>query len=108
MPSEPLGCRKARGVKKLRRSDDLDAQQTPVRIEVQHDVAPAYQVHNDLFNGSTGGLTVRQTHGDRRRCGVTGTRTPNPCLAKAVLCQLSYDPWRLVVETSTTEYPLLT
>jgi hypothetical protein len=25
-------------------------------------------------------------------CGDEGTRTPNPCLAKAVLCQLSYAP----------------
>ena len=24
--------------------------------------------------------------------GAKGTRTPNPCLAKAVLCQLSYAP----------------
>ena len=24
--------------------------------------------------------------------GAEGTRTPNPCLAKAVLCQLSYGP----------------
>jgi hypothetical protein len=58
MPLETLGCRKARGVKKLRRSDDLDAQQTPVRIEIQHDVAPAYPAHDDLFNGSTGCLAV--------------------------------------------------
>ena len=41
--------------------------------------------------------------GDPGTRGVTGTRTPNPCLAKAVLCQLSYDPWHLVVETPTTE-----
>jgi hypothetical protein len=27
-----------------------------------------------------------------RGCGDEGTRTPNPCLAKAVLCQLSYAP----------------
>jgi hypothetical protein len=26
--------------------------------------------------------------------GAEGTRTPNPCLAKAVLCQLSYGPGR--------------
>jgi hypothetical protein len=27
-----------------------------------------------------------------RSCGDEGTRTPNPCLAKAVLYQLSYAP----------------
>jgi hypothetical protein len=29
-------------------------------------------------------------------CGDEGTRTPNPCLAKAVLCQLSYAPVGMV------------
>ena len=55
MPSEPLGRRKAGGMKKLGGSDDLDAQQTPVRVEVKHDVAPTY---DDLLDGSTGCLVV--------------------------------------------------
>lgn len=45
-------------MKKLGRSDDLDAQQTPVRVEIKHDVAPAYPVHDDLLNRSTSCLAV--------------------------------------------------
>src|SRR5262245_8349094 len=36
-------------------------------------------------------LEEHQTRETRSR-GDEGTRTPNPCLAKAVLCQLSYAP----------------
>ncbi len=42
-------------------------------------------------------MRTRKTPLDRafllvKPCGAEGNRTPNPCLAKAVLCQLSYSP----------------
>jgi hypothetical protein len=40
---------------------------------------------------SKGGSECARDQGERT-CGDEGTRTPNPCLAKAVLCQLSYAP----------------
>jgi hypothetical protein len=44
--------------------------------------------------GRVAGLEISRCGSDlRKRCGGDeGTRTPNPCLAKAVLCQLSYAP----------------
>src|SRR4051794_16110965 len=41
-----------------------------------------------------GGLTVLPPRSNGVLAGGDeGNRTPNPCLAKAVLCQLSYVPW---------------
>ena len=58
---------------------------------------------------SVGSLTKPMVAGQRPALtlvsdrGDEGTRTPNPCLAKAVLCQLSYAPRKPVQGTPSPQ-----